>query len=126
MRACFSALAPDHAGLASGGKLADAQRHYADVRERAQNVERHPDYVKILPGCLVVVGDTAEEARRKRALLDNLAHPDSGIASLSIALGCDASQFALDGPLPEIPEKPGREGSFARARRPNSATASSI
>ena len=78
--------------FASGGKLADAQYYYADVRERAQKAGRDPDHIKILPGCLVVVGDTAEEARQKRALLDSLVHPDSGIASLSIALGCDASQ----------------------------------
>jgi alkanesulfonate monooxygenase len=31
-------------------------------------------------------------------------HPDSGIASLSVQLGHDASGFDLDGPLPEIPE----------------------
>ena len=107
--------------FASGGKLADAQRNYADVRQRAQKVGRDPDHIKILPGCLVVVGDTAEEARNKRALLDSLVHPDSGIASLSIALGCDASQFDLDGPLPEIPEsnasKSGRERVIERARR---------
>src|SRR6201987_844283 len=90
---------------------------------RAQKVGRDPDHIKILPGCLVVVGDTAEEARKKRALLDSLVHPDSGIASLSIALGCDASQFDLDGPLPEIPEsnasKSGRERVIERARRDN-------
>jgi FMN-dependent oxidoreductase (nitrilotriacetate monooxygenase family) len=109
--------------FASGGKLTDAQHYYADVRERAQKVGRDPDHIKILPGCLVVVGDTAEEARKKRALLDSLVHPDSGIASLSIALGCDASQFDLDGPLPEIPEsnasKSGRERVVERARRDN-------
>jgi FMN-dependent oxidoreductase (nitrilotriacetate monooxygenase family) len=107
--------------FAGGGKLADAQHYYADVRERAQKVGRDPDHIKILPGCLVVVGDTAEEARQKRALLDSLVHPDSGIASLSIALGCDASKFDLDGPLPEIPEtnasKSGRERVIERARR---------
>src|SRR5207249_5257101 len=106
-----------------GGKLADAQRYYADVKERAQKVGRDADHIKILPGCLVVVGDTAEEARQKRALLDSLVHPDSGIASLSIALGCDASKFDLDGPLPEIPEtnasKSGRERVIERARRDN-------
>jgi FMN-dependent oxidoreductase (nitrilotriacetate monooxygenase family) len=109
--------------FASGGKLADAQSYYADVRERAGKAGRDPDHIKILPGCLVVVGDTAEEARRKRALLDSLVHPDSGIASLSIALGCDASVFDLDGPLPEIPEsnasKSGRERVIERARRDN-------
>ncbi len=109
--------------FASGGKLADAQSYYADVRDRATKAGRDPDHVKILPGCLVVVGDTAEEARNKRALLDSLVHPDSGIASLSIALGCDASVFDLDGPLPEIPEsnasKSGRERVIERARRDN-------
>jgi FMN-dependent oxidoreductase (nitrilotriacetate monooxygenase family) len=109
--------------FASGGKLADAQRYYADVRERARKVGRDPDHVKILPGCLVVVGETAAEAREKRALLDSLVHPDSGIASLSIALGHDASGFDLDGPLPEIPEsnasKSGRERVIERARRDN-------
>jgi FMN-dependent oxidoreductase (nitrilotriacetate monooxygenase family) len=109
--------------FASGGKLADAQRYYADVRERAEKVGRDPDHIKILPGCLVVVGETAAEAQQKRALLDSLVHPDSGIASLSIALGHDASQFDLDGPLPEIPEsnasKSGRERVIERARRDN-------
>src|SRR5216683_6515837 len=76
--------------FASGGKLADAQLYYADVRGRAKKAGRDPDHIKILPGALVVVGETAAEAREKRALLESLVHPDSGIASLSIALGHDA------------------------------------
>jgi FMN-dependent oxidoreductase (nitrilotriacetate monooxygenase family) len=107
--------------FASGGSLADAQRYYADIRSRAKRAGRDPDHVKILPGALVVVGETAGEARQKRALLDSLVHPDSGIASLSIALGHDASGFDLDGPLPDIPEsnasKSGRERVIERARR---------
>ena len=106
--------------FASGGSLADAQRYYADVRSRADRVGRDPDHIKILPGALVVTGETAGEAREKRALLDSLVHPDSGIASLSIALGHDASGFDLDGPLPDIPEsnasKSGRERVIERAR----------
>jgi FMN-dependent oxidoreductase (nitrilotriacetate monooxygenase family) len=109
--------------FASGGSLADAQRYYADVRSRADRVGREPDHIKILPGALVVTGETAGEAREKRALLDSLVHPDSGIASLSIALGHDASGFDLDGPLPDIPEsnasKSGRERVIERARRGN-------
>jgi hypothetical protein len=46
-----------------------------------------PTTIQSLPGCLIVVGDTPEEARQKRTLLDSLVHRDSGIASLSIALG---------------------------------------
>ena len=106
-----------------GGGLAGAKEYYIDVRNRAAGYGRDPDHIKILPGCLVVVGDTVEEAQRKRALLDSLVHSDSGIASLSIALGHDASQFELDAPLPEIPEtnasKSGRERVIARARRDN-------
>src|SRR5205807_2263842 len=105
------------------GGLAEAQSYYADVKERAVRLGRDPDHIKILPGCLVVVGDTDDEARRKRALLDSLVHPDSGMASLSIALGTDASVFNLDSPLPDIPEsnasKSGRERVIARARRDN-------
>ena len=109
--------------FASGGNLADSQRFYADVKGRMERLGRSRDHLKILPGTLVVVGDTAGEAREKRALLDSLVHPDSGLASLSIALGHDASGFDLDGPLPEIPEsnasKSGRERIIERAKRDN-------
>jgi FMN-dependent oxidoreductase (nitrilotriacetate monooxygenase family) len=109
--------------FAGGGSLEDGKALYADIKGRAKAAGRDPDHIKILPGCLVVVGDTEDEAKRKRALLDSLVHPDSGIASLSIALGHDASGFDLDSPLPEIPEsnasKSGRERVIARARRDN-------
>ena len=107
--------------FASAGSLAEAQRFYADVKGRMKTLGRSPDHLKILPGALVVVGETDDEAKTKRALLDSLVHPDSGLASLSIALGCDASSFDLDGPLPEIPEtnasRSGRERFVALAKR---------
>jgi FMN-dependent oxidoreductase (nitrilotriacetate monooxygenase family) len=106
-----------------GGRIEDARAYYADVKGRTEACGRNPDHIKILPGCLVVVGDSDAEAKDKRALLDSLVHPDSGIASLSIALGHDASGFDLDAPLPDIPEsnasKSGRERVIARARRDN-------
>jgi len=109
--------------FAAGGALADAQLFYADVKGRMERLGRNRDHLKILPGALVVVGGTAAEAQRKKDLLDSLVHPDSGIASLSVALGCDASAFDLDAPLPEIPEtnqtKSGRQRVIDRARRDN-------
>jgi alkanesulfonate monooxygenase len=109
--------------FAGVGNLADGQRLYADIKGRMKPLGRDPDHLKILPGCFVVVGDTVEEARRKRALLDSLVHYDSAIASLSIALGTDASRFDPDAPLPEIPEtnasQSGRERAIALARREN-------
>jgi len=84
--------------------ITEARKFYADVKARMAKIGRSPDHMKILPGVFVVVGDTAEAARAKKKKLDSLVHPDSGIASLSVALGTDVSGFDLDGPLPEIPE----------------------
>ena len=50
-------------------------------------------------------------------------HEDSGVSSLSIALGHDVSGFDLDAPLPEIPESNAGKTSWLRvtemARREN-------
>ncbi len=84
--------------------LPAAQALYADIKGRMAAVGRDPDSLKILPAAFIVIGDSIEEARAKRALLDSLVHYDSAVASLSIALGHDASGFDPDGPLPDIPE----------------------
>jgi FMN-dependent oxidoreductase (nitrilotriacetate monooxygenase family) len=109
--------------FASAPTLADGQRFYADVKSRMDRLGRPRDQLKVLPGALVVVGDTIDEARGKRAHLDSLVHYDSAIGSLSIALGIDPSRFDPDGPLPEIPEtnqsKSGRERAIALAQREN-------
>ena len=79
-----------------------------------EKLGRSPDHLKVLPAAFVVVGDTASEALEKRARLDSLVHYDSAIASLSIALGHDASGFDPDGPLPEIPESNASKSSRER------------
>src|SRR6476619_6085080 len=84
--------------------LAAGREFYADVKARAEKAGRSRDHLRILPACFVVVGDTVEEAHAKRSRLDSLVHYDNAIASLSIALGHDASRFDPDGPLPRIPE----------------------
>src|SRR6201988_3489597 len=103
--------------------IAVARAFYADVKGRAEKAGRLRDHIKILPGCFVVVGDSVEEARAKRAKLDSLVHYANGIGSLSIALGHDASKFDPDGPLPEIPEsnasKSGRQRTIDLAAREN-------
>src|ERR1700709_803212 len=87
-----------------GGPLADAQKLYADIKGRMDRLGRDRDHLKILPGAFVVVGDSVEGAKEKRALLDSIVHYESAIASLSVMLGTDASGLDPDGPLPEIPE----------------------
>jgi FMN-dependent oxidoreductase (nitrilotriacetate monooxygenase family) len=101
--------------------LAAGREFYADVKRRAEKAGRSRDHLKIMPACMVVVGETIEEARAKRARLDGLVHYANAIASLSIALGHDASKFDPDAPLPEVPEsnasKSGRQRAIDLARR---------
>ena len=107
--------------FAAPATIEDGKRYYADVKGRMRAIGRDPEHLKILPGCFVVVGDTREAALAKRAKLDSLVHYESAIASLSVALGVDATRFDPDAPLPEIPEteqsKSGRERAIALARR---------
>jgi alkanesulfonate monooxygenase len=99
------------------------RQFYADVKGRMAKLGRDRDHMKILPACFVVVGETVEAAQAKRAKLDSLVNYANSIASLSIALGHDASKFDPDGPLPEIPEsnasKSGRERAIVLAKREN-------
>jgi FMN-dependent oxidoreductase (nitrilotriacetate monooxygenase family) len=103
--------------FSSARNIPDAQEYFQDIKSRAVNAGRNPDHVKILPGALVIVGETESEAREKRDLLDSLVHYDSGIASLSIALGHDASQFDPDSPLPDVPETEASKSGQERVKR---------
>jgi len=103
--------------------LVAGRAFYADVKGRMEKIGRSRDHMKILPACFVVVGDSVAEAKAKRFQLDSLVDYANSIASLSIALGHDASKFDPDGPLPDIPEsnasKSGRERAIALAKREN-------
>ncbi len=96
---------------------------YADVKGRMRKLGRNPDHLKIQPACFVVVGDSVEEARAKRARLDSLVDYANAIGALSIALGTDASKFDPDRPLPEIPDtnasKSARQRAIDLAQREN-------
>ena len=107
----------------AGGSIAYAREFYADVKGRMDRLGRDRNHLKVLPGAFVVVGDSVEEARAKRARLDSLVHYDSAIASLSIALGHDVSRLDPDGPLPPIPDsnasKSARDRVVELAKREN-------
>jgi alkanesulfonate monooxygenase len=107
----------------SSPDIESGRRFYVDIKARMRALGRPPEHLKILPAALVIVGRTREEAREKKALLDSLVHPDSGVPNLSMRLGVDASGFALDEPLPEISQSnashSSRDGLVALARREN-------
>ena len=118
-------LAAETAELVFGGanRLEDGKNFYADVKRRMSLFGRSLDSLKVLPGAFVVVGETEQEAIEKKKVLDDLVHPESGIATLSVLLGCDASTFDPDGPLPTIPpsnaSKSGRFKLVEMAKREN-------
>jgi FMN-dependent oxidoreductase (nitrilotriacetate monooxygenase family) len=118
-------LAADTAEVVFGSSrtIEEARSFYNDMKARVAAAGRAADHLKILPGALVIVGRTSEEAQAKQAMLDSLVHPESGVPNLSIRLGVDVSGFDLDAPLPEIPQsnqsQSGRDTIVALARREN-------
>ena len=106
--------------FSASNSLSGAREFYADIQRRMRGVGRNPAHLKVLPGVFVVVADSLAEAKARKRHLDSLVHPDSGLGSLSVMLGCDARQFDLDGLLPEIPEsnasKSSREKLITMAR----------
>ena len=103
--------------------IEDGKSYYSDINERMSKIGRDPKSAKILPGAFVVVGKSQQEAIDKKELLDSLIHSDSGIASLSVLLGCDASAFDPNRPLPDIPPseatQSGRQKMIDMAQRDN-------
>lgn len=107
----------------SSRTIEEARSFHRDVKTRVTAAGRSADHCRIMPGAMVVVGRTRDEALEKKALLDTLVHPESGLPNLSIRLGVDASGFDLDAPLPEIPasnqSQSQRDTLVALARRDN-------
>jgi alkanesulfonate monooxygenase len=105
----------------SSRTIEDGRRFYADMQARLNAAGRDSDALKVLPGALVTVGRSTQEAVDRQALLDSLVHVESALPNLSLRLGVDASQFELDAPLPELPRtnasQSGQDALVAQARR---------
>ncbi|WP_285019904.1 LLM class flavin-dependent oxidoreductase [Novosphingobium sp. fls2-241-R2A-195] len=81
-----------------------AQAFRDDIRRRAVAWGRNPDHVKVMPGALVVVGETREEAQDKWAELDTRIDLRAARARLQLALKAyDLSGHDLDAPFPDVP-----------------------
>ncbi|MBD2095771.1 LLM class flavin-dependent oxidoreductase [Trichocoleus sp. FACHB-591] len=88
--------------------LEEAQAFYADVKGRLVQYGRNPDHLKIMPGVFPVIGRTEQEAKEKFQQIQDLIHPQVGLALLGGMIGgFDLSQYPLDGPLPDLPETNG-------------------
>lgn len=79
--------------------LPDAQEYYSDLKERAKRHGRDPDSLIVLPGVVLVIGGTEEEAKQRKRQLDEL-DGNCGLERLAARLGVSASDLDLDRPLP--------------------------
>ncbi|WP_159884837.1 LLM class flavin-dependent oxidoreductase [Paenibacillus puerhi] len=84
--------------------LEDAQQFYRDIKSRTAAEGRSPESLHILPGLLVIVGATEEEALEKAGELRRLGPIERSVMSLSNLLGIDFSVYGLDDPFPKLPE----------------------
>jgi alkanesulfonate monooxygenase SsuD/methylene tetrahydromethanopterin reductase-like flavin-dependent oxidoreductase (luciferase family) len=77
------------------------------MRRRTEGHGRHPDSIKILPGMNVILGETLEEAKRKKSALDNALTIDQLLATMARITGIsiDILREHLDRPFPlaELP-----------------------
>ncbi|MDO8252119.1 MAG: LLM class flavin-dependent oxidoreductase, partial [Rhodoferax sp.] len=88
--------------------LEDAQAFYRELKGRLPKFGRSADQLKIMPGVSVYVAATEAEAQAKLQQLNDLIHPQAGLALLAgLSGGTDLSPYPLDGPFPELPKTVG-------------------
>lgn len=80
----------------------EAKKLYASFKDRLAKYGRQAHDLNILPGVLVIVGQTEEEARSKSELLDSLIPEGLGLSRLQDLFGVDYSAYPLDEPLPKL------------------------
>jgi len=99
-------LAAESAEVIFGAQqtLDGAREFYADVKGRMSAYGRDPDELKIMPGLLVCVAPSHDEAQRKYDQLQDLIDPRAGKQLLSRRLDFDLTGYPEDGPLPDMPE----------------------
>ncbi len=100
------AFAAKHADLiiAKARSVAAAKSYRADISRLMATHGRAPSDCKVMFSTSIVIGDTMQEAREKRARAA-AALPDTidvKLAAMSFLSGIDCSKFELDAPLPEL------------------------
>ena len=78
-----------------------AVEHYRLVKGFARDAGRSQDDVKILPGLLLSLGSTEEEARRRSDEIHDAGPASYSIQWLSGVTGYDATKLDLDEPFPD-------------------------
>ncbi|KFE51557.1 LLM class flavin-dependent oxidoreductase [Pseudomonas syringae] len=79
---------------------------YTEIKQRAVQLGRNPEHLKVLPGVSTVVGRTQAEAQAKYDRLQELLDPTSFLRTISrfTSLGFDLSELPFDEVVPLPPE----------------------
>ena len=83
--------------------LVAAQSYYENVKSRITHAGRDSAAVGIMPGLVTYIGSTTDEARRKKAELDQLLPTEQSLAMLATFTGQDCAAWELDEPVPPLP-----------------------
>ncbi|OOC58967.1 LLM class flavin-dependent oxidoreductase [Paenibacillus ihbetae] len=89
----------------------EAIRYYQRFKRLLTEYGREPDDVKVMPGLLVFLGESEEEACESRQMWSELILPEAAVKYLSQLLNTDLSGYPAEGPLPDLP----KEGNSSRA-----------
>ena len=88
--------------FATGTSKDQSRAIYADIKGRLARHGRREDDLKILPGLLIYVGETTQEAEDYYQGLQALIPAELGLEYLSKTLEMDLSGYPIDGPVPEL------------------------
>lgn len=79
----------------------EAQREYADIKDRMPQYGRPPEALCIMPGLAVYPGRSTAEADELYEELQSLISPALGLSYLSKIVGFDVTDEKLDAPMPQ-------------------------
>lgn len=83
---------------------------YVDVKSRMQRRGRAPSDCAILPGIMVVLGETDSIARERAEYLNSLVDPELSEAASSSSLGADLTKLKTEHSLAELQGTQGMKG----------------
>ena len=88
----------------SQSSLQGGKAFYNNVKSRCDRYGRSPEDMLVLPGALLFMGETQNEAKEKFDMLNSLIPLPVAMQRLSANLGgVNLSKFDLDAPVPDIP-----------------------
>jgi FMN-dependent oxidoreductase (nitrilotriacetate monooxygenase family) len=79
--------------------LEAGQKQYKDFKGAVAAAGRDPDLVHIAPACYVIVGESADAAAEKKAVIQSMAKPIDGLILLSEALNFDFGTKGMNEPF---------------------------